>query len=125
MKGEDVSEDGCDDEDEGFWNSFAISALPIVGLDVEDVDVPVFEVVFELNGSDSTEGLEGCCFDDLVANAETGVLPFTWLEDVAGKVPKNFMASDFMAGVEAGDEDNGAEASSIDPKTTEAETSMR
>ena len=124
MEGEDVSEDGCDDEDEGFWKSFAISALPIVGLGVEDIDVAVFEVVLELDG-DSTEGLEGCCFDDPVADAETGVLPFTWLEDVAGKVPKDFMASDFMAGVEAGDEDNGAEASSIDPKTTEAETSMR
>ena len=69
----------------------------IVGLGVEDVNVAVFEVVPELDG-DNTEGFEGCRFDNTVADAE--------------------------AGVEAG-EDNSAEVSSIDPKTTEAEMRMR
>jgi hypothetical protein len=56
-----------------------------------------------------------------VADAEAEVLPFTWLEDVAGTDPKDFTTSVFTAGMAAGDEDNGAEASSIDPNTTDAE----
>jgi hypothetical protein len=39
VEGEDVSEDGCNDDEEGFWKSFAISALLIVGLGVEAVVV--------------------------------------------------------------------------------------
>jgi hypothetical protein len=118
MEGEEVSEEGCEDDEEGFWKSFAMSALLIVGLGVEAMDVAAFEaVVLELGGDDK-ESLAGC-FDDLVADAEAVVLPFTWFEDVAGTAPKDFMTSVFTAGVEAGDEDSGAEASSIDPKTTD------
>ena len=62
--------------------------------------------------SDGREGLAGC-FDDPVADV---VFPFTWFEDVAGTVPKDFITSVFTAGAEAGEEDNGGEAtSSIEP----------
>ena len=106
-----MSEDGCGDVEEGFWKSFAISALLTVGLGVGAVDVAGFEaVVLEFEGDDR-EGLAGC-FDDPVADV---VFPFTWFEDVAGTVPKDFMTSVFTAGVEAG-EDNGGEAtSSVEP----------
>ena len=58
MEGE-VSEDGCEDDEEGFWKSFAISALLIVGLGVGAVDVAGFEaVVLEFEGDDR-EGLAG------------------------------------------------------------------
>jgi len=117
VEGEEVSEDGCEDNEEGFWKSIAISALLIVGLGVGAVDVAGFAaVVLEFEGDDR-EGLAGC-FDDLVADL---VFPFTWFEDAAGTVPKNFITSLFTAGVEAGEEDNGAEASSIKPKITDPE----
>jgi hypothetical protein len=90
------------------------------GLGVEAVDVAAAEdSVLELEGVDDREG-RGGCFDDPVAEAEAEVLPFTWLEDVAGTDPKDFTTSVFTAGMAAGDEDNGAEASSIDPNTTDA-----
>lgn len=117
MEGEDVSEDDGWEDDEGFWKSFAMSAL--VGFGVDAVDVAAVEGgVLEFEGVDDTVGL-GDCFDDPVADAEAGVLPFTWLEDVAGTDPKDFTTSVFTAGMAAGDEDNGAEASSIDPNTTD------
>jgi hypothetical protein len=40
-----VSEDGCDNDEEGFWKSFAILALLIVGLDVDAVDAVASEVI--------------------------------------------------------------------------------
>lgn len=48
---------------------------------------------------------------------DTDDLPFTWLT-VAGTVPNVLTPSDFIGGVAAGDDDIGAEASSIDPKDT-------
>jgi hypothetical protein len=117
VEGEEVSEDGCEDDEEGFWKSFAISALLIVGLGVEAVDVAGFEVVVLEFEGDDREGRAGC-FDDPVADV---VFPFTWFEDVAGTVPKDFITSVFTAGVEAGEEDNGAEASSIEPNITDPE----
>jgi hypothetical protein len=45
MEGKKVSEDGCEDDEEGFWKSFAMSALLIVGLCVEAMDVAVLEAV--------------------------------------------------------------------------------
>ena len=54
-----MSEDGCEEDEEGFWKSFAISALLIVGLGVGAVDVAGFEaVVLEFEGDDR-EGLAG------------------------------------------------------------------
>jgi len=43
------------------------------------------------------------------------VFPFTCSEDVVGTVPKDFITSVSTAGVEAGEEDNCAEASSTEP----------
>lgn len=60
--------------------------------------------------------------DEAVGGGTTEVLedidafPLTW--PVAGTDPKDFTASDLIAGVAAGDEDIGAETSSIDPKVT-------
>lgn len=48
---------------------------------------------------------------------DTDDLPFTWLT-VAGTVPNVLTPSDFIGGVAAGDDDIGAETSSIDPKDT-------
>lgn len=47
---------------------------------------------------------------------EMDALPFTC--PVAGTDPNDLTPSDFTAGVEAGEEDMGAETSSIDPKVT-------
>jgi len=44
-------------------------------------------------------------------------LLFAWFDGVAGMIPKDFITSVFTAGVETGEEENGAEASSI--KTTD------
>lgn len=118
MEGEDVSEGDWEDDDEGFWKSFVMSALD--GLDVDAVDAAAVEdSALELEGVEDMEG-RGDCFDDPVADVEAEVLPFTWLGDVAGTDPKDFTTSVFTAGMAAGDEDNGAEASSIDPNTTDA-----
>lgn len=43
--------------------------------------------------------------------------PLTWPE-VAGTDPKDFTPSDLMGGAAAGEEDIGAETSSIDPNVT-------
>jgi len=96
---------GCgEDDEEEFRKSFAISALVIVGLGVGAVDVTGSAVVvLELEGVGDV------------------VFLFIWFEDVAGTVPKDFITSVFTAGVKAGEEDNGAEASSIEPNITDPE----
>ncbi|KAG1739094.1 uncharacterized protein EDB91DRAFT_1135750 [Suillus paluster] len=101
VEGEDVSEDGWEDDE--FWKSFAISAL--VGL---GGDAIVDEGALEFEGADDKASLAG--FDD--PDTEAGVLPFTWLarERVGGTDPTTSVL------MTAGDE---AEASSIDPKTTD------
>lgn len=65
--------------------------------DAAGVDEAVFDI-------DAAEGLPltGAC-------AEVGV---------AGTVPNDFTPSVFIGGTEAGDEDIGAETSSIEPKVT-------
>lgn len=91
-----------------------MSALDGLGVDAVNV-AAVEDSVLELESVG-----RGGCFDDPVADVEAEILPFTWLEDVAGTDPKDFTTSVLTAGMAAGDEDNGAEASSIDPNTTDA-----
>jgi hypothetical protein len=86
-------------------------------LDVDVVDVPAIEdSALELEGVDSKEGCGGC-FNNPVTRAKAEVLPFGWLEALAGTDLKTFRASDFTVGMAASDEDSRAKASSIDPNT--------
>ncbi len=62
-------------------------------------------------------GLWGVFDEDPGFAMDTDDLPFTWLT-VAGTVPNVLTPSDFIGGVAAGDDDIGAETSSIDPKDT-------
>lgn len=82
-----------DEEDDGApWNSFLTSNLGFA------------------------TGVEDAVFD----NEAAAGLPLTgWAEvGVAGTVPNDFTPSVLMGGTEAGDEDIGAETSSIEPKVT-------
>jgi hypothetical protein len=94
---------------DGFWKSFFTSTKDFVGADdvEDDVDMPEMDVEEEvwLNGG--------------FVNDETDDFPFTWLT-VAGTEPNDFTPSTeaLMAGVAAGEEDIGAEASSMEPKET-------
>jgi hypothetical protein len=108
-EGELVSE-GVEGEDEGFWNNFRMSILPgFAGTDVDDEVVDAVE----------TEVEEEAWLDGGFVEDETDDFPFIWL-GVAGTEPKDFTPSDdaLIAGVAAGEEDIGAEASSMDPKDT-------
>jgi len=96
------------DEEEGFMKNFRISIFGFAGADeADDVDAPEMEVEEEA-------WLNGGFVED-----ETDDFPFIWLT-VAGTEPNVFTpsADDLMAGVAAGEEDMGAEASSMDPKET-------
>lgn len=57
-----MSEDGWEDDGEGFWESFVMFALD--GLGVDAVECAAVEgSVLELEGIDDKEG-HGGCFDD-------------------------------------------------------------
>lgn len=97
-------------KDEGFWNNFRMSILPgFAGADVDDEVVEAAETEFE-----EEVWLKGGFVED-----EKEDFPFIWL-GVAGTEPNDFTlsAEALMAGVAAGDEEIGAEASSMDPKDT-------
>jgi hypothetical protein len=86
--------------DDGFWNILWMSSF--AGLDgVEGIDCGGVD-----DDDGAKEGLD-----------EIEDLPLTW-PTVAGTDPKDFTPSDLMGGAAAGDEDIGAETSSIDPKVT-------
>ena len=90
---DDGEDDDDDEEDDGApWNSFLTSNLGFA------------------------TGVEDAVFD----NEAAAGLPLTgWAEvGVAGTVPNDFTPSVLMGGTEAGDEDIGAETSSIEPKVT-------
>lgn len=93
------SEEGCE---EALllepWKSFLTSNL---GCEAE-------EGGFAVEDTDVDEEVDGLPF-----TADTGV-------EAAVTLPKVLIASDFIGGTEAGEEDIGAESSSIDPKVTEA-----
>lgn len=60
---------------------------------------------------------------EAVAGFEMELFPLTWpillvVAAVAGTEPKDLTPSDLMAGVAAGDDEMGAEASSIEPNVT-------
>ena len=57
-----MSEDGWEDDGEGFWESFVMSALDGSGVDAVE-GAAVEGSVLELEGIDDKEG-QGGCFDD-------------------------------------------------------------
>ena len=75
----------------------------ILGCDVGCAEVDGFAV----DDTDVDEDVDG-----LPLTADIGV-------DAAVRVPNVLGASDFIGGTEAGEEDIGADASSIEPKVTE------
>jgi hypothetical protein len=107
VEGEDVSGD-ADADEEAVMKNLRTSTLVAAFEDADDdVDAPEIEADDEawLNGG--------------FVEAETDDFPFIWLT-VAGTEPKDFTpsAEALIAGVDAGEEDIGAEASSMDPKET-------
>ncbi len=62
-------------------------------------------------------GLWGVLDEDPGFAMDTDDLPFAWLT-VAGTVPDILTPSDFIGGVAAGDDDTGAETSSINLRDT-------
>ena len=112
IAGDDVdSEGGVEDEpDEGFWNIFLMSILGLAGAVAAAVAAGVDAVDEEGDEDDEAAGVASWGLDEMDG------LPLTWPE-VAGTVPKDFTA-EFTGGTAAGEEDIGAEASSIDPKVT-------
>ena len=116
MDGEDVSEWFVDGADVGIWNIFLMSIMGLAGVDVAAA-APTGGLV-----EDDEEAAGGTtdALDDMEA------LPLTWPEGpfwpagvaAAGTDPKDFTPSDLRAGAAAGDEDIGADTSSIDPKVT-------
>lgn len=105
-EGEDVSDGGWDEgADEGFWKSLAMSGLP--SLRAADATETAGEEADELvlEAGTATDGL-----------AERVDLPFTCVS--ASIVPKDLTLSDLIAGAAAGEEEMGAETSSIEPNVT-------
>jgi len=109
-----VSEGGFEDgADDGFWNIFLMSILGLAAA-AEATEVGAVDDDAEVDAADD-EGVG----DKTDVLDEIDALPLTWPEVVAGTDPKDFtLPSDLTGGAEAGDEDIGAEASSIDPKVT-------
>jgi hypothetical protein len=120
VEGEEVSDDGCEDEEEP-WNSLAMSALPSAGFTVVEVVAVVVAGVVEadvtLDDVVDEAGRAGS-FEDPAVEAGASALPFTWFDVVAGTDPKDFTLSVLTTGVAAGEDDKGAATSSIDPKVT-------
>jgi hypothetical protein len=140
--GEEVSE--LDDEGGGavvlgFWKSFRISTLLSFGVGVgvgegagaeEIVEGGVEEGEAEadlarrgMGAFGTTEDVDGLdCFKDdepaRVDAKEGEALPFTGEFVAAGTDPNDFTPSDLIGGTEAGEEDIGAAASSMEPKVT-------
>ncbi len=109
-----MSAGGCDDGAEGvlgLWKSFLISIFEICfGCGAADDEVVLDFAVTE--GAD--EGVGGL---PLMAVLGGGV--------EAAKEPNDFIPSDFIGGTDAGEEDIGAETSSIEPKVTDEPEGMR
>ena len=104
VEGDETDSEGCWEEEEdeplpGFWNSFFTSNFADTGVDVDG-----------LADADT----------DVDADDDGAGLPFTAGNgvDCAVTEPNVLGASDLIGGTEAGEEDNGAEASSIEPKVT-------
>lgn len=111
-RGED-SEGGAEEGAEvGFWNIFLMS---ILGLGTEAAEGAAAGGVAAAVDDDDDDDVEaaGVITDDL---EEMDAFPLTW--PVAGTDPKDFTPSDLIGGAATGDEDIGAETSSIEPKVT-------
>jgi hypothetical protein len=122
--GDEASEGWGDGTEEGFWNILRISAFRGFGGAVEGgaeegaVEGAAERVVEE--AAEEVEEVEAGAgeVDDGTSGGrdEMEGLPLT-CPAVAGTVPKDF-TSDLMGGAAEGEEDMGAETSSIDPKVT-------
>jgi hypothetical protein len=104
--GAGAEEDGADDEDED-WNILRTSALLILGFSPATCFVAPVDAV---TGGVVDVGVDG--LDDVAA-----ALPFVWLL-LAAIEPKVLTPFVFKVGTEAGEEETGAETSSMDPKVT-------
>lgn len=105
---------------EGLWNNFLMSGFSSLGPE-EEVAGVVADVEFEADraGEDDEDGVAR---DEPVGRAaDIDGLPLIWDDVVAGAagtVPNDLTTLSFMGFGAAGDEDIGADASSIDPKVT-------
>jgi hypothetical protein len=115
MAGEDDAGGECEGGDAaledvpGFWNIFMMSTLAILdgvgvcGGGVGDIDV-------------EADVVGGGGFED--DEADMDGLPLTWPAD-AGTEPNDLTPSDLIAGMAAGEDDNGAETLSVVPNVTD------
>ena len=101
IEGDDVSEGGFE---EGFWNIFFMSILGFRGVADDMTNDPAAVEVEAVGGT--TDGLEDTDGFSMTRYVATGT------------DPKVLMLSDLVGRTVAGDEDIGAETSSIDPKFT-------
>ena len=104
-----------------FWKRLLTSNLGRFGVD-DDVDGAVEEEAAEVE----PDAVDGAVEDADVAAADGGmpvenevVREWCFPFDVAGTLPNDLIPSGLIVGTFAGEDDIGAEASSIDPKVTD------
>lgn len=103
---------------DGLWNNFLMSGFCNLGPEevvegVADVEVDAVRPGEEVVDGVATEG-------PAERDADIDGFPLMWVDVVAaGTLPKDFTTLSLMGFGAAGDEDIGADASSIEPKVTE------